>query len=79
MRPFAGSITSDVCRPATFVPRSHQKSLYAADTSPAVPFALRSSTFLGLLRVSNSASSASLANSALSPRLAERSSGVTVP
>src|SRR3954462_3325343 len=38
-RPSGGSTTSDDRFVVTFLPRSHQNSLYALDTSPSVPLA----------------------------------------
>jgi hypothetical protein len=75
--PVGGSTMSDVRRPPTRVPRSHQKSLYAPVTSCAAVWPRASSVAAARARRSTSAISDSVRNSLAT--FAGRSSGVTVP
>ena len=78
-RPSGGSTTRDVCRVVTtFVPRSHQKSLYARARSTSVPAPSRRS-WLFVVRFVFSSSAASSSVSTCFPASAlGRSNGVIV-
>ena len=79
MRPSGGSITSEVCLPETFLPKSHQKSLYARETSAFVPAPSRRSWFLLSRACFWNCSASSSVNSVLPDTSSGRSSGVSVP